>query len=106
MEVHERIQSQPCRSSIKRPWEEDTTPTERGNTWESASLPLIDAAPYRRISIEQEGYEGRKAPKGNGPDPNESVMKKAKFERHDYNAFSRRNLAPNGRIWSPPIQSK
>lgn len=94
MEVHEREESQLRRSSIKRPWEEDTTLPEKGIAWHSALLPPIDAVPYRRGSIQRGGDEG---PKWNSPDPRESVMKKAKFEGHDYNTFPRQNLALNGK---------
>lgn len=94
MEVHEREESQSRRSSIKRPWEEDTSLPEKGNAWHSALLPPIDAVPYRRGSIQHGEDEG---PKWHGSDPKESVMKKAKFEGHDYNTFPRQNLASNGR---------
>lgn len=92
MEVYEREDSQSRPSSIKRPWEEDTGLPERGNAWHSALLQPIDAVTHCRGPNEREGDEGQN---GNGPAPKESVMKKAKFEGHDYNTFPRHNLAPN-----------
>jgi hypothetical protein len=102
MEVHEREQSQSRGSSIKRPWEEDTSSPEKGSLWHSALLPPIDNVPYSRGSVQQ-GGEG---PKWNGPDPKESAIKKAKFERHEYNTFSRQILAPNRKTSSSRNPSK
>ncbi|KAG0646872.1 Pre-mRNA-splicing factor cwc22 [Hyphodiscus hymeniophilus] len=95
--------SQFRRTSIKRPWEEDANSPERGSAWHSALLPPIDSVPYRRGSVHQGPDEGSKEPTWKGPDPEESVMKKAKFEGHDYNPFPRQNLAPNGKI--PPSRN-
>lgn len=94
MEVVEREDSQSRRSSIKRPWEEDTGLPERGNGWHSALLPPIDDVPYRRGSLQRGGDDGRK---WNRPDPKESVLKWPRFEGHDYNTFPRQNPAPNGK---------
>lgn len=100
MEVLERENSQSRRSSIKRPWEEDTTLPEKDNAWHSALLPPIDTVPYRKVSIQRGGDEGAK---WNGQDSREPVIKKAKFEGNEYNTFPRQNLMPNGKI--PPSRN-
>ncbi len=101
MDANERVESQSRRSSVKRPWEGDRASLQEVNAWHSSSLPPIDAVPHRRGSI-QIGSHG-------GPiwdlDP-DSVLKKAKLERHEYNTFPRQNVAPNGNNALPQNQSK
>lgn len=100
MDVLEGSQSR--RASVKRPWEEDTTLPEKGNAWHSALLPPIDAVPYRRGSLQGGDIETNKNNQY-GSAPKESAVKKAKFEGHEYNTFSRQNLEPNGKI--PPSRN-
>ncbi|TVY17267.1 hypothetical protein LARI1_G004989 [Lachnellula arida] len=50
MEVQVREDSQ-RRSSIKRPWDEDTALAGKSNGWHGAPLPPIDDVPYHRLQV-------------------------------------------------------
>jgi len=102
MDALARDGSQSRRASMKRPWEEEITLPGPGNAWHPAVLPPIDAVPYRSSSHQRVGDIEVHGKGWYDSTQRESVLKKPKYEGHDYNSTSSRNLETNGNISPPP----
>jgi len=106
MDAREREESQIRQQSIKRPWDEDTTLPEAGNTWHRAILPPIDAPPHRRPSILRGLEAGGILHSSYGHSSGESMSKRPRYEGLDYKSLSRENLSLNGELHQPPLPRK
>lgn len=102
MDAREREDSQSRRPSIKRPWEEEYVLPEQVDVWNGTRLPPIDSSSYRRPSLpprvtEPEDIWGNHY----GSESRDGGAKRARYEKHDYNSFSREGLVLEGDILRP-----
>ncbi|KAG4440219.1 hypothetical protein IFR05_004298 [Cadophora sp. M221] len=102
MDAREREDSQSRRPSIKRPWEEEYRLPEQVDVWNGTRLPPIDSSSYRRPSLpprvtEPEDIWGNHY----GSESRDGGAKRARYERHDYNSFSREGLVLKGDVLRP-----
>lgn len=103
MDAREREESQSRRTSIKRPWDEDTILSEPPRPWLGPPLPPIDAPPYHRPSPARGGggeHENSLQDRYRPDQRGDIAAKRARYEGHeyDYNLLSRENLDLNGKL--------
>ena len=90
-----QFQSQPPsrRSSIKRPWDEESNLPQGSSSWSGSLLPPIGDVPYRRPSF-QHAIEPPLLLRYI-PDERELAAKRARYEGDDYRSLSRDDLGLN-----------
>jgi hypothetical protein len=103
MDARERDDSQSRRTSIKRPWDEDSAALpEPANSRLSTVLPSLDAEPFRRLSAPRGREYLSISTSRYGAESRDADAERPKIEGHDYNSFARQNIDPNGK--PPPIR--
>ncbi|TVY71457.1 hypothetical protein LSUE1_G006401 [Lachnellula suecica] len=72
------------RSSIKRPWDEDTSLAGKSNGWHGAALPPIDAVPHHRPQVPRGAEPAPNTHTGYGREPADPGPKRPRYEWNEH----------------------
>jgi hypothetical protein len=95
MDVQVREDSQ-RRSSIKRPWDEDTALAGKSNGWHGAQSPPIDDVPYHRPQVPRRAEPAPTSHNGYDRESAEHGPKRPRWNEH--NPLSGEKAALNGTL--------
>lgn len=103
MDARERDESQSRRTSVKRPWDEESAALpELANSRLSTVLPSLDAEPIRRLSAPRGREYWSISTSRYGAESRDADAERPHIEGQDYNSFPQLNIDPNGK--PPPTR--
>jgi hypothetical protein len=107
MEARGQEGSQSRRSSVKRPWEDDSSPQERRDTWQFPLAPLAGTTPARSRALDRQSEKpGDTGTSRYGLNSEELTNKRPKFEPQTYTIWPQRGVNSTSAVASTQVPSR